>query len=697
MKNFVRFIALALVLFTFLNIFAFSYTKNELSCDLLEFPEIVYSSSINPDDLCCRLYKDETTLNSINYLTEAGNKVEYVFPYAIKYVENGKIKDKSTRIVNDSSPKYAYKNIDNDIQIQFGKSIDRGINLQNNDYIINIKPLNTNHATPLIEENPTKVVYKNVFNDYSDIEYTLGFDGIKEDIIIYNKPNTYTYQFVVDYSDNLNLCQKDGIIGFYDNDKKIALISDVIIIDNKNNTYMGNVNITYYNNQCILDICFDCVMDIDESYYPIIVDPSIHYVYNDPSSINIIDGTVTKCLNQYSSNFTSSTMSLGRTGTSTYNKIIINFANIMNYLNCEDSSSYRANKWYYNYNFYLSPVTQTYSFGGNFTYNCSSWTQNTSSSTLYNNIASNILFSFNVPVMPTTVPAQLNLNTLYSSYWKKGDGVNNAIDREIYGISLSATDNYMSFWSTECSNSNFRPYFAFYYKEYSWYAQNYVTSSAWYNASLSNYNFAVPCSCDTPKYGLFAVMEQCGCSIFAFTNVLRNLNATTTSQHYNLATATYGYLDANPINCVMSNNKFPSISGTTINNTNDPTAFIDDLYNNYGYYKTCIDVGNYSEASKITELKTALDNHPEGIVAKFNYGSKQHFITIVKYCFNDFYVADSIIDGALNSEYNSIFEEGNFLQHKIENFKNSHTYKTYRPSTSTTMFDSLTQIYYLHQ
>ena len=127
--------------------------------------------------------------------------------------------------------------------------------------------------------NDDSVLYKDVFDEYTDIEYTYNYDGVQEDIILekYNGKNTFDFEVT---TGGLTLYEDKGTLLLSDESGEVkASLGEVVVFsaDSKNNTF-GDFEIT----EKVRDNSYIVTVSVDKEYltspdtaYPVRIDPTI--------------------------------------------------------------------------------------------------------------------------------------------------------------------------------------------------------------------------------------------------------------------------------------------------------------------------------------------------------------------------------------------------------------------------------------
>lgn len=111
-----------------------------------------------------------------------------------------------------------------------------------------MRPISNNNLVRVLsvgkKSGEESVKYEGVFDEYTDVEYTYTYDGVKEDIILekYNGINKFDFELL---TNGLELCEDKGVLLLKDNNGNVrAVIGEIVVFsaDNKNNT-MGKYQI----------------------------------------------------------------------------------------------------------------------------------------------------------------------------------------------------------------------------------------------------------------------------------------------------------------------------------------------------------------------------------------------------------------------------------------------------------------------
>ncbi len=310
-----------------------------LSLRKSDVPEYMENTNLRESNAVVRLKNKEDDLSVVKYLNSDGTISDYVMAENVKYEKDGEIYDKTNRL-EFSLLDGGYTNPDNDVNIKLPLIYDKnsGVELSYEKYRIEILPekqpsLFSSFPSKENDEQGDYVVYKDVFEKDIDMEYHACFSGVKENIILNEKPSTDEFVFTI--KTNGLVIDENGV--FYDENDPVFVVGEFVIYDNENKT--GNGCITF--SEEIYADTYKYVIHVDESFlvdedtvYPVTVDP---YIGSYTCDAVLYDVEVKK--NTSSVNPTSTTVRMGVHTTAngtTYSRIFYksqyleNFANPVN-------------------------------------------------------------------------------------------------------------------------------------------------------------------------------------------------------------------------------------------------------------------------------------------------------------------------------------------------------------------------------
>ena len=242
------------------------------------------------------LEEDETLRdeNTKHFKLSDGTTKAVVYSQAVHYKdEDGKWVDIDNALTLNGS-EYSSNNKQS---IKFAnKSGSTGlVSIKDGDYKIDFTPLNTNKVSVVIE-NPqgnnsrkfedmsvlnnlvSKAIYTDIY-DGIDIEYILVGNNIKENIIVKEKQDSYTFSFELKLN-KLSAELKDGaiILSDYDSGEQVYEIPAPYMFD-ANNVYSDNVEYSLVQNnkwKYTFTVTADAEwINSEERAFPVIVDPTL--------------------------------------------------------------------------------------------------------------------------------------------------------------------------------------------------------------------------------------------------------------------------------------------------------------------------------------------------------------------------------------------------------------------------------------
>lgn len=297
----------------FINIKNIDETESVISEEMLHIENI-------PDNLTTDLKQelsnavklDESTysdLYSICTINNDNTKSLIVFDNPIKYYDSKSDKIcfiNNSIVKNDDTRKTEFVSQNNNYDVTFSENINDGVLFSYEDYSISMRPIsNNNSSKSTLLEN--EIRYHNVFDNLTDVSYSIENSGIKESIIVSAPNKCYSYSFVL-YADGLMPNEEKGqTITFVDKftGEIVYTIQPIYIIDSYNGDYIeGEEHITYNNyyeiesqddGSYLIHMNLDKeFLDAESTIYPCVIDPSIWATNftNDSSSYVLQSGGV---------------------------------------------------------------------------------------------------------------------------------------------------------------------------------------------------------------------------------------------------------------------------------------------------------------------------------------------------------------------------------------------------------------------
>lgn len=243
-------------------------------------PDSLDAETIIADGYVARLNSEEQSLSEIVLEKEDGTRSLYLFGENVKYIDgNGEVADKSNDAVRRGN---AYVNEENDVEVVLPATLTTGIAITDDELNITMKPLTDKigrSLSPAVKTADDTVVYSDVFDSSTDIEYTYTYGGVKENIILesYNGKNSFDYEIT---TGGLSLYEDKGALLLSDENGDVkATLGEVIVFsaDNKNNTFgKYKVEELEKNNRYKVTMIVDRAYLTDpDTKYPVKIDPDV--------------------------------------------------------------------------------------------------------------------------------------------------------------------------------------------------------------------------------------------------------------------------------------------------------------------------------------------------------------------------------------------------------------------------------------
>ena len=259
-------------------------------------PDSLDAETIIADGYVARLNSEEQSLSEIVLEKEDGTRSLYLFGENVKYIdENGEVADKSNNAVRRGN---AYVNEGNDVEVILPATLTAGIAVTGDELNITMKPLADKigrSLSPAVKTADDTVVYSDVFDSSTNIEYTYTYGGVKENIILesYNGKNSFDYEIT---TGGLSLYEDKGTLLLADESGDVkATLGEVIVFsaDNKNNTFgKYKVEELEKNNRYKVTLTVDKEYLTDpDTKYPVKIDP---YIKSNKDNLSIQDLQVFK-------------------------------------------------------------------------------------------------------------------------------------------------------------------------------------------------------------------------------------------------------------------------------------------------------------------------------------------------------------------------------------------------------------------
>lgn len=249
-------------------------------------PDVIDAETAIADGYVARLNSEEQSLSEVVLEKDDGTRALYLFRENVKYIdENGDVADKSNNAVRKGR---AFVNEGNDVEIILPATLTAGIAVHSDELNITMKPLTDSIGRSLstaVQTEEDTVLYSDVFDSSTDIEYTYTYSGVKENIILesYNGKNSFDYEVT---TGGLTLYEDKGTLLLADENGEVkATLGEVIVFsaDNKNNTF-GKYTIKELEKNSRYKV----TVSVDREYltdpktkYPVKIDPNLNTIdYN---------------------------------------------------------------------------------------------------------------------------------------------------------------------------------------------------------------------------------------------------------------------------------------------------------------------------------------------------------------------------------------------------------------------------------
>ena len=255
--------------------------EEKISIEYANIPEQLDVVELKAQGFSARVKSEETDLSDIVLEKNDGTRALYIFDSPVKYIsDDGDVVDKSNKVIKKGN---VFKSESNDIEVTLPFSLSSGIAVDDEELNLSMRPISNNNLVRVLsvgkKSGEESVKYEDVFDEYTDIEYTYTYDGVKEDIILekYNGTNKFDFELL---TNGLELCEDKGVLLLKDNNGNVrAVIGEIVVFsaDNKNNT-MGKYQIIEKekNNCYVISVTVDNeYLTSEKTKYPVTIDPYI--------------------------------------------------------------------------------------------------------------------------------------------------------------------------------------------------------------------------------------------------------------------------------------------------------------------------------------------------------------------------------------------------------------------------------------
>lgn len=243
-------------------------------------PDVIDAETAIADGYVARLNSEEQSLSEVVLEKDDGTRALYLFSENVKYIdENGEVADKSNNAVRKGR---AFVNEGNDVEVILPATLTAGIAVHSDELNITMKPLTDSIGRSLstaVQTEEDTVLYSDVFDSSTNIEYTYTYGGVKENIILesYNGKNSFDYEIT---TGGLSLYEDKGTLLLADESGDVkATLGEVVVFsaDNKNNTFgKYKVEELEKNSRYKVTVSVDreCLTD-PKTKYPVKINPDL--------------------------------------------------------------------------------------------------------------------------------------------------------------------------------------------------------------------------------------------------------------------------------------------------------------------------------------------------------------------------------------------------------------------------------------
>lgn len=258
------------------------YSKLSL-CDE-DLPEAMAGSGIEETEAVVRLKGQEKELSSLLYANADGTYTEYFFTENVKFDKDGEVKDKSNKLTY-SVRLGGFTNEENDINVILPSVYPskNGVSLAYAENVISFKAEECalSEAEYIKGENGAdKIVYKDVFAPGIDLEYFAQFSGVKENIILNDKPQNNVFTFRIKTNGAHLQNQNGSVMIFNEKNEYIGYIGELYIYDAEGKAGTGSVQIEEITagDEYLYTLTVDNeYLNNTDTVYPVTVDPQYTY------------------------------------------------------------------------------------------------------------------------------------------------------------------------------------------------------------------------------------------------------------------------------------------------------------------------------------------------------------------------------------------------------------------------------------
>ena len=240
-----------------------------------------------------RLSKYEHSRNTIGFLNEDGTETAYLFQQNVRFQDaDGTMKDKDNTIVAKEtaqrrSADFEYENKANDVKMYFDRQLDeKGIQVAYAGHAVTMKPEQPSddiEVTVKNQEDCSSITYDRAFGAHTSLVAYTGFNGYKEDIVLYRYDGVNAFAFIADFG-GLTPALVDRGIELRDGEQTVFAIPPIYVKDSSQD---GDESRRFtYDNHYELDPLpggrYRVTVVADQSFltdphtvYPVTIDPTV--------------------------------------------------------------------------------------------------------------------------------------------------------------------------------------------------------------------------------------------------------------------------------------------------------------------------------------------------------------------------------------------------------------------------------------
>lgn len=427
---------------------SFSAFDSLFSEELTEanLPSVLTIEEVQENNLVSRIKGAETDLNSLVFQKADGTMTLFYYNEPIKYLNEAGIQlDKSLEIATVQS---GFRTKQNDVQVYFASNLQNGVTLCHDDLEISMTPVDVESSNGALSSDMKTVTYSS--NESVEYRYNLTYNGIKEDIILYEQQDVNKFDFIV-RTNGSKIIDNEGSIYVYLNDQVVGQFDDIVAFDANGVCCLGELTSTELveKQEYLLSVTIpESFLLDDETKYPVDIDPSF----------NVVQSTTAKIIED-TSIFTQSTRYWGNMSYLLVGSFSVMFPtssedrglcrSLVKFPGLENSDAFNV---YYNsgrilsvkYNFCTTQnsgrcIIQAYRM-------TTDWTESSKYSTeLWNGYNSSIISSVSVSTATDYPRNELDI-TKAVDYWQKNPSENYGImlkarTESQYGASIGSIDN----------------------------------------------------------------------------------------------------------------------------------------------------------------------------------------------------------------------------------------------------------------